>query len=125
MKMNSELNKLKTKDVYSLILFVLYKMKEDVKYSTLSELAYILDKESLLNLCHYYGGITITIPTIEELEDVLNVLLLYQKVDIEGNSIDKILDDFKVRRRNKESMIELYNSVKTILEKYKIIKNVY
>lgn len=119
--MNSELDKLKTKDVYSLILFILYKLKEDKNYSTLSELAYILDKESLLNLCQYYGGLTIKIPTIEELENVLNVLLIYQKVDIEGNSLQQVLDNLGIRRRDKDLTTQLYQSVQQILGKYKIV----
>lgn len=118
--MNSELDKLKTKDVYSLILFILYKIKDNDKYSTLSELAYIVDKESLLNICQYFGGLTITIPTIDEFEDILNVLLLYQKVDVEGRDLDKTLDDFGIRRRNKENMITLYQQVQSILSNYKI-----
>ena len=120
MNMNSELDKLKTRDVYSLILFILYKIKNNEKYSTLSELAYIVDKESLLNICQYFGGLTITIPTIDEFEDILNVLLLYQKVDIEGKDLDKTLDDFGIRRRNKENMITLYQQVQDILGSYKI-----
>lgn len=120
MNMNSELDKLKTRDVYSLILFILYKIKNNEKYSTLSELAYIVDKESLLNICQYFGGLTITIPTIDEFEDILNVLLLYQKVDVEGRDLDKTLDDFGIRRRNKENMIRLYEQVQNILSNYKI-----
>ena len=120
MNMNSELDKLKTRDVYSFILFILYKIKNNQKYSTLSELAYIVDKESLLNICQYFGGLTITIPTIDEFEDILNVLLLYQKVDIEGKDLDRTLDDFGIRRRNKENMITLYQQVQDILSDYKI-----
>ena len=120
MNMNSELDKLKTRDIYSLILFILYKIKDNKKYSTLSELAYIVDKESLLNICQYFGGLTITIPTIDEFEDILNVLLLYQKVDVEGRNLDKTLDDFGIRRRNKENMITLYQQVQDILSDYKI-----
>ena len=120
MNMNSELDKLKTRDVYSLILFILYKIKDNDKYSTLSELAYIVDKESLLNICQYFGGLTITIPTIDEFEDILNVLLLYQKVDVEGRDLDKTLDDFGIRRRDKENMITLYQQVQNILSNYKI-----
>lgn len=120
MNMNSELDKLKTRDVYSLILFILYKIKDNEKYSTLSELAYIVDKESLLSICQYFGGLTITIPTIDEFEEILNVLLLYQKVDIEGRELDKTLDDFGIRRRNKENMITLYQQVQNILSDYKI-----
>ena len=77
MKTTQELNNLKSQDIYSLILFALYKLREIPEYSTLSELAYIVDKENLLKLCEYFGGTTIHIPTIDELESILYSLLLY------------------------------------------------
>ena len=65
MTIKEELNQLKETDVYSMLLFVLYKMRGIEEYSILSELAYILDKKNLLNLCEYFGGLTIKIPTID------------------------------------------------------------
>ena len=63
--LRKELDNLKMTDTFSLILFVLYKIRDVKEYSTLSELAYILDKDALLNLCEYFGGMSIKIPTIE------------------------------------------------------------
>ena len=77
------LNSLKERDLYSLSLFCLYKLIGIPEYSSLSEMAYILDKESLLNLCEYFGGQMIKIPTIDELESLVYSLLLYQYVKIE------------------------------------------
>ena len=37
----------------------------------------------MLKLCEYFGGCTITIPTVEEFEIVVYGLLLYQYVEIE------------------------------------------
>ena len=120
MNMNSELRKLKTKDVYSLILFILYKLKEDPKYSTLSELAYILDKDSLLNLCQYYGGLTITIPTISEIDHVLNALLIYQKVQLDGLDLNAVVNSIDLRQNEKEQIVDLYKSIINIMGKYSI-----
>lgn len=86
MKIKEELSNLKENDIYSLMMFVLFKVKDIPEYSSISELAFILDKQNLLNLCEYYGGLTIKIPTIQELEDILDALLLYQLIDIQGNS---------------------------------------
>ena len=77
------LNNLKERDVFSLALFVLYKTIEVPEYSSLSELAYVLDKKNLLNLCEYFGGQTITIPTVDELTSLVYSLLLYQYVKID------------------------------------------
>ena len=101
--LRKELDNLKMTDTFSLILFVLYKIRDIEEYSTISELAYVLDKDALLNLCEYFGGITLTIPTIEELESIINSLLLYQYINIDGYSykeaIEKIgFDSFQLRK---------------------------
>lgn len=78
------LNNLKERDFYSLSLFCLYKLVGIPEYSSLSELAYVLDKDNFLNLCEYFGGQTITIPTTSELESLVYSLLLYQYVKVDG-----------------------------------------
>lgn len=78
------LKNLKSKDLYSLSLFCLYKLMGVPEYSSLSELIYVLDKENFLNLCEYFGGQTITIPTPDELNDLVCSLLLYQYVKLDG-----------------------------------------
>ena len=118
MTIKEELEKLKTMDVFSLLLFVLYKVRDIDEYSTVSELAYVLDKENLLKLCEYFGGITLRIPTIDELENIINSLLIYQYVNIDGceykDAVKKIaFDSCDLRRVKKE-----YNKIVEILDKY-------
>ena len=55
-RVSNNLNALKDKDIYSLILFILYKFKDIDEYRAISELSFILDKKSLFNLCQYFGG---------------------------------------------------------------------
>ena len=64
MTIKEELQKLHEPDIWSLLLFVLFKIKDIPEYSGISELAYILDRKNLLKLCEYFGGTTITMPTI-------------------------------------------------------------
>ncbi len=122
MTIKEELNQLKETDIYSMLLFVLYQMKNLPEYSVLSELAYILDKQNLLNLCEYFGGLTIEIPTIDELESLLNSLLMYQYIDIEGLSYDEAINkigfnSFDLRRIKKD-----YTRLSKILENYSFSK---
>ena len=79
----TNLNNLKERDLYSLSLFSLYKLTGVPEYSSLSELVYVLDKDNLLNLCEFFGGQTIRIPTIDELEALVYSLLLYQYVNVD------------------------------------------
>lgn len=85
------LTTLKERDLYSLSLFCLYKLIGTNEYSSLSELAYILDKDSLLSLCEYFGGQTIYIPTIDEMESLVYSLLLYHYVKIESMDYDEAI----------------------------------
>lgn len=118
MRVKEDLAKLNEVDSYSLILFVLYKLREVPEYSAISELAYVLDKSNLLKLCEYFGGLTIKIPTIEELEEIVHSLLLYQYVNIDNMSFEEALKllgkrttDIRVVKRN-------YNKIKEVLEQY-------
>lgn len=85
----TNIENLKQVDFYSLLLFALYKSTDIPEYSSLSQLAYVLDKNNLLNLCEYFGGQTITIPTISEMESLIYSLLLYQYVKIDGMDYEK------------------------------------
>lgn len=72
-------------------MFVLFKLRDIPEYSTLSELSFVLDKNSLLKLCEYFGGTTIKIPKIEDLESVVYSLTLYQYINIENKSMEEAL----------------------------------
>lgn len=113
MNIKNELDKLSTPDIYSMMLFVLYKSTEIPEYSSLSQLAYILDKDSLLKLCEFYGGLTIKVPTISQLENLLEGLLMYQLIDIEHQDFEEVSQQFEKGVKNS------YFQIKEILKNYK------
>lgn len=78
-----KLSALEREDIYSLLLFALFKMRDDPGYSSISELAYLLNGKSLYNLLEFYGGQTIKVPTLKEFNTVVQALLLYQFINIE------------------------------------------
>ena len=78
-----KLSALEREDIYSLLLFALFKMRDDPGYSSISELAYLLNGKSLYNLLEFYGGQTIKVPTLKEFNTVIQALLLYQFINIE------------------------------------------
>lgn len=118
MDIKNDLNKLKTEDIYSIMMFVLFKINETNEYSAISQLSYILDKESLLKLCEFYGGLTIKIPTISELELVYTALLMFQKVDIERLSEQEFLSSVQYVGKKQHKLISTYHELKEILKDF-------
>lgn len=80
------LDHLSNEDAYALLFILMSKQKDKAPYSILSELAYILDKDSFLNFITYYGGTTITIPTADEFHKAARVLVLYNSYVTQGLS---------------------------------------
>ena len=117
----NNLDNLKQTDLYSLVLFSLYKMIEIPEYSSLAELAYVLDRENLLNFCEYFGGQTITVPTTRELEALTYSLLLYQYVNIENKPYDDavaLIGHMPCELRQVKSQ---YRALCKILDNYKFV----
>ena len=118
MRIREELAKLTDTDIYSMILFALYKVKDIPEYATLSELFYILDRKSLLKLCEYFGGMTLKIPTVEELETLVYALVLYQWVNIEGKPYEEAIEAVGVKSSDLRGVKSAYLNMCDILNKY-------
>ena len=104
-------------DIYSLIMFIMYKSNQLPEYSALSQLSFILDSKNLLNLCEYFGGINLHIPTIAELENYIVALTLYKKVHFDNvdfneavNEIDDCYDEYNIK--------EIYCSICDVIKDY-------
>ena len=115
---SNKFDKLKYNDIWNIILYAIYKMTNDPKYSTLSELIYTLDKDSLLNLCATFGGLTIKIPTKQELELMINVLAAYQLVNFEHKTFNEVYQELELSRFQKNEFIKAYNTITEILKNY-------
>lgn len=113
-----KLESLKTEDVYSMVLFAVYNLKHDPKYSTLSELAYILDGKSLMDFLSYFGGLTIKIPTLKEMRLVINGLLLYQYVNLDDIEFKQALKLVENEDFSQKEIKEVYSSLVSVLDKY-------
>lgn len=96
-------------------------MTDNPEYSSLSQLAYVLDRENLLNLCEYFGGQTITIPTMKELESLIYSLLLYQYVKIDKIDYDKAIELIGHESCELRQVKKRYHALCKIMEKYTFI----
>jgi hypothetical protein len=115
------LDALHLSDIYSLMLFICYKIQDIPEYAILSELCYLLDGANLTRLLTYFAGKTITIPTEEEFACLSKALLLYQYINIEGKSLteaqSKLTD---ITAKQKEKITSLYLKIIPIMSQYNI-----
>ena len=116
-KIIESLNALNKTDVYSLLLFSLYKMHDLPEYSTLSELCYILDGDNLSKFLSYFGGMTIKVPTLRDMRLLVQSLLLYQYVNIEegdyNEAIKALVDEF-----SEEELKTTYDKIVEVTKNY-------
>ena len=110
-----ELNK---EDIYSLILFVLYRLKDISEYSVLSELIYILDNESFSRFMSYFEGQTIKVPKIQDLKDIVNTLLFYERKNNTSLTDDEILYNLNIPKSEKEKINSTLNLISEIVKEY-------
>ena len=118
MKIKDQLQSLKSADMYSLMLFALYKMFDVPEYSAISELAYTLDKDNLIKLLEVFGGLTIKIPTTQELQDVTYALLLYQYVNIDGEDYEESLQKIGHTSNELRRVKANYTKLCEVMDKY-------
>ena len=115
------LNNLHLSDIYSLMLFVMYKIQEVPDYAVLSELCYLLDGANLTRLLTYFAGRTVTFPTEKELAVVTNALLMYQYINIDGNSLTEAQSKLNgLTAKQKDETLELYLKLIPIMKSYNI-----
>jgi len=117
----ASLNSLHLSDIYSLMLFIIYKLQDIPEYAVLSELCYLLDGANLTRLLTYFAGKTIKIPTQDEFATMTNALLLYQYVNIDNNSLTEAqarLEDVTPKQR--ERATDMYIKILPLMRQYNI-----
>lgn len=124
MKSNSlkkDINNLHLSDIYSLMLFVLFKVQEIPEYAVTSELCYLLDGANMTRLLTYFAGRTITFPTESDMTVVTNALLMYQYINIDGETFVSALNKLeKLTKKEKDKVTELYVQLLPIMKQYNI-----
>ena len=117
MALKHNISDLKEKDLYSLILYSIYKLTGDPQYSTISELIYTLNKDSLLNLCSVFGGCTIKIPTIEELKIFSSALVIYEGI-ASGMTFNQAYAETGMDKKYKSDIGRAYKAIVEVISTY-------
>lgn len=115
------LNNLHLSDIYSLMLFIMYKLQDVADYATLSELCYLLDGANLTRLLTYFEGKTLKIPTSEEFANMSKALLLYQYINLDGNTLTIALEKLEdTTPKQREEITNLYLKIIPVMQQYNI-----
>jgi Tfp pilus assembly protein PilN len=115
------LNNLHLSDIYSLMLFILYKVQEIPEYAVTSELCYLLDGANMTRLLTYFAGKTVTFPTESEMAVVTNALLMYQYINIDGETFTAAQNKLdKLTKKEKDAVTKLYVQLLPIMKQYNI-----
>lgn len=120
--MRDSLNKMSEKDIYTLLLYLVYRLSEDEEYSTLSYLIWALDKENLLNFLRMFENTTIKVPSIADLKSLTTALDVYRRVDINEEDLSSVLEDTLTEDFTKETLMELYRKIKVPCEEFLSVK---
>ena len=117
----ADFDKLHLSDIYSLMLFVLFKIRDIPEYSVLSEMCYLLDGNNMTRFLTYFAGKTIKVPTEKEFSTLASALLLYQYVNLEGNTLvvaqQKLGDTTK---KQLDEITNLYIELLPVMKEYNI-----
>lgn len=102
---------------YYIALIILYIMKDQDDYRDISNLALILDEHNFDNLIDHYGGMTITIPTREEVNSALRALIVYQENCLNNRRIDYAIKDSGMNIQDATKVIKYVKAIDSVLSK--------
>jgi hypothetical protein len=103
------------------MLFILFKIQEIPEYAVTSELCYLLDGANMTRLLTYFAGRTVKFPTETEMAVVTNALLMYQYINLDGDTFvaaqSKLGD---LSKKEKDQITDLYVQLLPIMKQYNI-----
>ena len=103
------------------MLFALFKVQEVPEYAVTSELCYLLDGANMTRLLTYFAGRTIKFPTEADMTVVTNALLMYQYINIDGDTFVSAQNKLgELTKKEKDKVTELYVQLLPIMKQYNI-----
>ena len=103
------------------MLFILFKVQDIPEYAVTSELCYLLDGANMTRLLTYFAGRTVTFPTESEMATVTNALLMYQYINLDGDTFVSAQNKLgKLTKKEKDKVTDLYVQLLPIMKQYNI-----
>ncbi len=110
------LDELNFSQLYNFILFVLYKLRNHPDFLVLSELMLLLDKDSVLTLFEYFGGMTLRIPKIEELQLVIKAMNVFIDVTFNKKTPEECFAS--IPKDDRKDVARCYSMMSQLLANY-------
>ena len=124
-RIQDKIDSLSEDETYSTILFLLFKLKGIPDYLMLSELIFLIDNKSFLNLLKFWGGKTITLPTMYEFKTLTKALCVFKDINLKGEQKSEVLKNIEFSSElEKKDVIETYNKIVGELGKFEFRKSV-
>ncbi len=112
----SDIKTLSEDDLINEILYLIYKLNDNPKYSTISELVYVLGKDNLFKLCSIFGGCEIKIPTLLELRLFTGALYVHSAMNNEGSSFEDAFKALKLDNSLKKQVFNICSEIEALNE---------
>jgi len=114
--LTSDIKILSEDDLINEILYLIYKLNDNPKYSTVSELIYVLGKDNLFKLCSVFGGCDLKIPTLLELKLFTGALYVHSAMNNDGYSFDDAFKALKLDSSLKKQIFTICSEIEALDE---------
>ena len=110
----NDIKALSEDDLINEILYLIYKLNDNPKYSTISELIYVLGKDTLFKLCSIFGGCEIKVPTLLELKLFTGALYIYSAMNNDGITFEDAFKELKLDSSLKRQMYNICSDIEAL-----------
>ena len=71
-----------------------------------------------MDLCQVFGGMTVKIPTLQEVQKITSGLLLYAEVNINKKPLKKVLEQLDCEKSEQDQVLGMYEQICDLLKDY-------
>jgi len=80
-----------------------------------------MDDKTLIRFLQYFGGMTIKVPTLDEFEEMIRALTLYNKVQLEHEDFEDTVYHMGMGTQMKNHVLDLYKNLCNIMGDFNFV----